>query len=272
MTSPLPKSYRTSEFFEEDSESEHVSRNEQEEINADAQNVRRAALCSCIDTSHQIPYGFCHCGCGNKAPVSSRTDNGFGWVKGQPKKFIFGHRLVTRHIGDGAGPFKIDGVYCRLLAGTQGMFGIVDDVDFADASEFFWHSRYKKSSHSWYLERSLPMINGRRPKKIGLHQQILSLPKGDQRMPDHINGCGLDNRRKNLRPATKEQNGWNSRKKITNSSGYIGVSLHVCGKWAAQIRVGKRKQHLGLFVTALAAHEAYSAAALEHRGEFARTK
>jgi NUMOD3 motif len=35
--------------------------------------------------------GLCECGCGQLAPISSRTHRRYGWVKGQPKRFIKGH-------------------------------------------------------------------------------------------------------------------------------------------------------------------------------------
>jgi len=38
-----------------------------------------------------IPYGFCHCGCGEKTPVAAKTDSALGWVKGEPKRYIARH-------------------------------------------------------------------------------------------------------------------------------------------------------------------------------------
>ena len=34
---------------------------------------------------------LCECGCGNPAPVANENDKRFGWIKGQPKRFIHGH-------------------------------------------------------------------------------------------------------------------------------------------------------------------------------------
>lgn len=36
--------------------------------------------------------GLCECGCGRPAPIATRTDRQWGWVKGQPKRFINGHQ------------------------------------------------------------------------------------------------------------------------------------------------------------------------------------
>lgn len=35
--------------------------------------------------------GLCECGCGEPAPVADRNHTKYGWVKGQPKRFIKGH-------------------------------------------------------------------------------------------------------------------------------------------------------------------------------------
>ena len=39
----------------------------------------------------EIPYGFCHCGCGQKTNLAERTKPLRGYIKGQPMKFLLGH-------------------------------------------------------------------------------------------------------------------------------------------------------------------------------------
>jgi hypothetical protein len=39
-----------------------------------------------------IEKGYCQCGCGRKTTVSPITNTYKGWVKGEPKRFIQGHR------------------------------------------------------------------------------------------------------------------------------------------------------------------------------------
>lgn len=39
----------------------------------------------------EIPYGYCHCGCGQKTGIAARTDRLRRWTKGEPKKFIVNH-------------------------------------------------------------------------------------------------------------------------------------------------------------------------------------
>lgn len=65
---------------------------------------------------------------------------------------------------------------------------------------------------------------------------------------DHINGNKSDNRIDNLRQATKAQNSWNAKLCVKNKSGYKGVHWYPpTNKWAAQIRVNKKRIHLGYF-------------------------
>jgi hypothetical protein len=88
---------------------------------------------------------------------------------------------------------------------------------------------------------------------------------------DHINGDKADNRLCNLREATASENNCNRAKPNTNTSGFKGVHLHRrSGKWKAQISVGGRRRHLGLFLTPEDAHAAYVSAAKEFYGQFAK--
>lgn len=38
-----------------------------------------------------IPYGYCHCGCGELAPIHTKTRTNQGHVKGEPAQYIRGH-------------------------------------------------------------------------------------------------------------------------------------------------------------------------------------
>lgn len=39
----------------------------------------------------EIPYGYCHCGCGNKTAIAKKTRNKSGVKKGEPNKYVLGH-------------------------------------------------------------------------------------------------------------------------------------------------------------------------------------
>jgi hypothetical protein len=43
-----------------------------------------------------IPYGYCHCGCGEKTRISPRTTTRSGHVKGQPFKYLLGHNHALK--------------------------------------------------------------------------------------------------------------------------------------------------------------------------------
>lgn len=90
---------------------------------------------------------------------------------------------------------------------------------------------------------------------------------------DHINGIKSDNRFCNLRCASSSQNIQNVGKRITNSSGYKGVSYEdKKRKWRAKIGINYKIIHSGYFNCSTAAHFAYCRAAKKYHGEFARTE
>lgn len=39
----------------------------------------------------EIPYGYCHCGCGQKTWVATTSDTSRGWIQGEPVKWMKGH-------------------------------------------------------------------------------------------------------------------------------------------------------------------------------------
>lgn len=85
---------------------------------------------------------------------------------------------------------------------------------------------------------------------------------------DHVNGDGLDNRRVNLRPATRSQNQGNRRKFLSTASQYKGVTPWAKDK-ARWIAVCRRKKVLGVFNSEAEAALAYDAAARQEFGEYA---
>lgn len=85
---------------------------------------------------------------------------------------------------------------------------------------------------------------------------------------DHINGDKSDNRLCNLRAATPSQNRCNVSSTIKAASGFRGVVRHH-NRFAAYIRVQRKKTYLGAFDTPEQAHAAYAAAAEKYHGEFA---
>ena len=40
---------------------------------------------------NDIPYGYCHCGCGQRTKLNPVNDRSRGYIKGEPRKYIQGH-------------------------------------------------------------------------------------------------------------------------------------------------------------------------------------
>lgn len=88
---------------------------------------------------------------------------------------------------------------------------------------------------------------------------------------DHINGIRDDNRIANLRLATHQQNIYNRKRPIRNTSGYKGVSwCKKQGKWHVQVKANYKTFNIGYFDDRHEGHEAYKLAAERLHGEFAR--
>jgi hypothetical protein len=105
-------------------------------------------------------------------------------------------------------------------------------------------------------------------QKIYMHRVILGTTSEVPEV-DHINGDGTDNRRSNLRPATRTQDHANQRK-TRGSSRYKGVFWDTTFKrWKARITINGRQLYLGSFDTEEAAARAYNVAALAAWGEYA---
>lgn len=219
-----------------------------------------------------IPYGFCKCGCGRRTRISPRTSTIHGYKAGEPVGFILGHKAKPRHEPISAAPFKIDGVYCRLIALTQRQYAIVWESDYEWLSSFKWHARWSKGIRQYYAARSAVM-NGKNVQ-IPMHREILGLSAGSREKGDHVRpGETTDNRRANLRVATREQNAHNSRISKNNRSGFKGIYYIPHSKmYGAHITSNGIKHYLGCRKLPEDAHALYCDAAQRLNGQFARTK
>lgn len=45
-----------------------------------------------------VPYGFCHCGCGQKTNIAKKPDRRVGVAKGEPYRFLAGHGSRKRNV------------------------------------------------------------------------------------------------------------------------------------------------------------------------------
>src|ERR1039458_4623062 len=83
-----------------------------------------------------IPYGFCHCGCGERTRMASRSDPRFGHVKNMPLQFVFGHG--ARHPRQVLRYGKLDGKSVVYIPLTQGYWAIVDRDKFYLVKDGVW--------------------------------------------------------------------------------------------------------------------------------------
>lgn len=144
---------------------------------------------------------------------------------------------------------------------SHGMYTLVDDSDYILVEGYNWAYFRSRTSIITGYAVSGPML---------MHRLLLGAGKGQ--MVDHVDGNGLDNRRHNIRFATKSQNEGNTTKRSNNTSGYKGVFWDKTkNKWLAQLHTKERSIHLGRYLDKDEAARAYDAAARKHFGDFAYT-
>lgn len=156
----------------------------------------------------------------------------------------------------------------RRIPLTQEKFAIVDVERYEELSKYKWCA--VKCDRTFYAERKSKSQNDRRIKyNIKMHRQILQAPKN--KIVDHINHNGLDNRKANLRIATALQNSWNARKQLGNyTSKYKGVSfLKRIRRWRASIIYKGKNIFIGYFDDEKSAAKAYDEKAAQLFGEYA---
>jgi hypothetical protein len=143
---------------------------------------------------------------------------------------------------------------------TKGKFTIVDDEDYEELSKY-----------SWCLSTSGYARGVYKGKAIQMHRVINNTPIGMG--TDHINWDRLDNRRSNLRTASRSQNQANIKKPRRHkgvTSQYKGVCWYKnLNKWLSSIMVDQKRIYLGYFENEGDAAKAYNKNALKYFGEFA---
>ena len=155
---------------------------------------------------------------------------------------------------------RITDATCRIEL-NGGLFAIIDSRDFREVSKYRWYAMQ-------WNGRITGVIAGSIVGNVLLHRVVMQPEAGFD--VDHRNGNPLDNRRCNLRLATRSQNCQNRQKRFgTVGSQYKGV-FRSGRRWRAFIRVKGVRSHLGQFDSEMEAAIAYDDAARRFFGEFAR--
>lgn len=155
---------------------------------------------------------------------------------------------------------------CWKIPLTHGFYALVDNDDLQKVKHHNWHTKFSKNK-SYASRIQCYWCNEQqryRSRGISMHRHL----KKSKHPLDHVNGNGLDNRRKNLRAAPNGANRWNTKLYCTNTSGYKGVwYIHSLRKYRAVLK-GK---HIGLYEDAISAAMAYDRQAKKNYGKFAST-
>lgn len=186
---------------------------------------------------------LCECSCGNKTIIplcQLRSKNTKSCGRCNPNKQEIIDDIAKITVADGRN-------------------FIIDVQDLKDVSE-----------KSWYISAQGYVTTDIKGKSISLHNYLFK--PDENQIIDHINRDKLDNRRKNFRKCTKQQNCFNQGLRSTNTSGYKGVVLDKRrNTYYSRITYNGKTYHIGTFRTdqIIEAAKAYNQKAIELFGEYA---
>jgi hypothetical protein len=151
---------------------------------------------------------------------------------------------------------------------TQGRQTIVSPEDFDLVAQHRWYGFFNTTSKRWYAYADIKNADGK-AERVYMHRLIMNAPRGLD--VDHANGNSLDNRRSNLRLASRSQNQANRPAPRNNQTGFKGVQRGRSGRYIARIQQCGKVKHIGTFTSKVEAAKAYDQHARVLYGVFAFT-
>lgn len=137
---------------------------------------------------------------------------------------------------------------------TLGQVATIDAEDAHMIAGRSWHARPRRDGKGYYAVAA---------DGVRMHRLLLGVT--DQRIVDHRDGDGLNNRRNNLRAGTQSLNCVN---RVSTPGKYLRGARPKKGKWQAYIKLAGKQRSLGYFETEQAAHNAYVAEAARLHGDW----
>ena len=153
----------------------------------------------------------------------------------------------------------------RIYLG-EGKWTYLDQEDYYQLRHYKWV--VNGTGNNLYAVR-LKLVSPKKTWMIYMHREIMK--PTDSRFVDHRNCDSLDNRRSNLRFATRAENVHNRRKRKNATSQFIGVNFYKPrSNWECRIMHQGKSIRIGRFDSEIEAARAYDEAAKRLFGEFAR--
>ena len=155
--------------------------------------------------------------------------------------------------------------------GRDNLYAMLSYYD-EDLLQLEWYAHRGKGDYYYAAHRF--SIGGGLREREWLHTVVMERMIGrklrEGELADHSNLDKLDNRRSNLRLASRAENEANKRKRVTGgTSKYKGVSyMKTRNRWRATIQIDHKQRYLGTYIDEDDAGRAYNKAALEIFGEF----
>lgn len=193
---------------------------------------------------------MCRCKCGNIVEVNGcRLRNGLTrscgcYQKEQNRKSKHKHNIF----------YLRENYYVGVTNNTNKEF-YFDIDDYEKIKDICWYE-----NDQGYI---MGLING---NHIRMHRYILNI--NDDKIVDHINQNRADNRKLNLRYATKQTNAINRKANVNNKTGIKGIDKISNGKYSARIMINYKTIYLGCFENINDAVKARKDAEKKYFGEF----